>query len=205
MLLGFLKLPTKDPASCLAVLRPWDTRHSAIEEQSKLIDELAQELAEQIEPVVADRLLLRLSEKGGMTVLWEQSGYLPEKWILFNGESPFWLDDRRERAIALLGRASSDLSIHGNALELIHMVSKGLVEGIGAYGPEKIKKLMEDRGISGSLWKAATARPVQYRSLSKVKAIREQFGNVCGTQDHLPVPSWMEAWEQQTTSNPNTL
>jgi KAP family P-loop domain len=195
VLIEFAKLATNDPASFLAVLKPWDTARIGIQDQATLIDQLAQELARVIEPLVADRLLTRLSEKGGMNALWDQGRYLPEKWVLFTDESPLWQGDRRERLIALLGQASSDLAIHGNALELINMVSKGLEEGVGiAHGPENIKKLVEDREISGSLWKAATARPVQYRSLSRIKGIRDRFAGICGTQEHLPVPSWMEAW-----------
>jgi hypothetical protein len=166
-----------------------------IDRQSEFMNQLKQELAREIEALVADRLLVRLSEKGGMSALWNPSGYLPEKWILFNGESPLWRGDRRERLMVLLGRARNDLAVHGNALELIHMVSIGLEEGIGVvYGPEKVKKLVEDKEISGTLWKAATARPVQYRSLSRGRDTREQFVRICGSQEHLPVPSWMEAW-----------
>jgi hypothetical protein len=201
VLLGFVKLATKDPVTFLTVLNPWVTDRG-IGEQSKLIDQLIQEVACEIEPLVADRVLRRFSEKGGITALWEQRGYLPEKWVLFNGESPLWRDDRRERMLALLNRANSDLSVHSNALELLYMVSKGLNEGIGiAYGPEKIRKLVEDREISGSLWKAATARPVQYRSISRIKSIREQFGGICGTQEHLPVPNWMTTWDAQSNTS----
>ncbi|MDH3444868.1 MAG: hypothetical protein OEN50_13145, partial [Deltaproteobacteria bacterium] len=103
----------------------------------------------------------------------------------------------------LLNRANSDVSVHGNALDLIHLVSNGLEEGIGiAHGPEKIKKLVEDREVSGSIWIASTARPVQYRSLSKIKTIRDQLGVICGTKDHLPIPSWMETWDSQVNSIP---
>jgi KAP family P-loop domain. len=204
VLLGFAKVRTEDPATFLAVLKPWVMERVGIGEQSKLFDELIQELAQEIEPFVADLLLTRLSEKGGITVLWEQGGYLSEKWVLFNNESPLWRGDRRERLMTLLKRASSDLSIHGNALEFIHIVSEGLTEGIGIpYGTERIRKLVEDKEISGALWKAATARPVQYRSLSRVKTIREQFGKVCGTQEHLPFPGWMEAWDSQSNALPN--
>jgi hypothetical protein len=105
--------------------------------------------------------------------------------------------------LALLNQANKDASVHGNALDLIYMVSKGINEGIGiAHGPEKIRRLIEDREISGSLWNAATARPVQYRSLSTVKGIREQFAGICGTQEHLPIPDWMGAWGSESNSNP---
>jgi hypothetical protein len=202
-LLGFAQLATNDPVSFLAVLKPWDTRHSAIAEQERLIRELVKELASEIEPVVADRLLARFSDKGGINPLWKIGEYIPEKWVLFSRESPLWRTDRRNRVMTLLSRASSDSSVHGNALELIHMMSEGIVEGIGiAHGPEKIKNLIEDREISGAIWKAATARPVQYRSLSRIKTIRDQFVKICGTQDHLPVPGWMEAWEPQSDASP---
>jgi hypothetical protein len=206
VLIEFAKLATNDPASFLAVLKPWDTARIGIEDQANLIDQLTQELAREIEPLVADRLLARLSEKGGMNALWDQGGYLPEKWVLFNDKSPLWQRDRRKRLIALLGRASSDLAIHGNALELINMVSKGLEEGVGiTHGPENIKRLVEDSEISGSLWKAATARPVQYRSLSRIKGIRERFVEICGTPEVLPVPSWMEAWTSLPSANTKAL
>ena len=175
VLLVLAKSATTDPGSFLAV-KPWDTHHSAIYEQERLINDFAKELAQQIEPLVTDRLLVRLSEKGATTGLWQRSESLPEKWVLFNRESPLWRNHRRDQLLALLNRANGDLSVHGNALDLIQIVSEGLTEGIGIpYGTDKIRKLVEDKEISGALWKAATARPVQYPSLSRIKTIREQF------------------------------
>jgi hypothetical protein len=199
VLVGLARSATDDPMAFLAVIKPWETSHSAISAQEQLLCELARELAQEVEPFVAAHIISRFSTNGSMSVLWNQTDLLAEKWVLFNIDSPLWRGDRREGLITLLNQAGSDLTVHGNALELIHMVSKGLVEGIGiAYGPEKIKKLIEDREISGSLWKAATARPIQYRSLSRIKSTREQFRNICGTDEHLPIPNWMEAWDVST-------
>src|SRR5262249_49647722 len=148
----------------------------------------------EIEPLVADRILSRLQEKGTMAGLWEVNSNLPDKWILFNGTSPLWSKDRRKKMIGLLGQANVNTTVHGNVIELIYIISQAAnVGGAGIpYVADRLKKLLADKEVSGAIWKAATARPVQYRSLGSMREIRQQFIKICGSAEHLPFPKWLE-------------
>jgi hypothetical protein len=195
VLLQFAKIGSIDPVSFLEVVKPWVDENDPLGRRGPLINQLRAELAAEIEPLVADRILSRLQEKGTIAGLWEANSHVPDKWILFNSTSPLWSKDRRTKMIELLGQAHVNTTVHGNAVELIQIISQAANEGgVGIpYVADKLKKLLADKEISGAIWKAATARPLQYRSLSSMREIRQQFVKICGSADHLPVPEWLEA------------
>ena len=193
VLFRFVKHASRDPIAFFEVIKPWVSDHSPLGDQERLAHELRGQLAAEVEPLVADNLIIRLRDKGTISNLWGHDQHLTEKWVLFRDGSAIWQSERRKRMLETLRQAGNDPAIHSNAVELIHLISHGLQEGLGfAYGSQKLAKLLEDKEITISLWNAATARPLQFRSLSRMREIRKQFGSTCGTPEELALPEWLE-------------
>src|SRR5262249_24885812 len=117
VLLQFAEIGSIDPISLLEVVKPWVDENDPLGRRGPLINQLRAELSAEIEPLVADRILSRLQEKGTIAGLWEANSHLPDKWILFNSTSPLWSKDRRTKMIKLFGQAHVNTTAHGNAVE----------------------------------------------------------------------------------------
>ena len=112
--------------------------------------------------------------------------------MLFSHEGSLWEGPRKAKVLEILERANLDEEIHQNAYEILRMLAYGAKEGLGfPYSPDHLKNLIKDQEISGPIWKAAVSRRIQYRAHSELLKIREQFSELSGSKEHLPLPDWI--------------
>lgn len=174
------------------VLAPWEEETFPSEDHGRLINEQKKKLGDLIEPYVADALIELLRTKGGVASLWGRDSNTPEKYTMFHAGGPLWTEPRKTTVLRILATASSSLDIHQNSFELLQMASYGAERGLGfAYAHAQVEKFVADKEIAGAIWKAATARPIQYRLHHKIRDTRKQLARIAGADDHLPWPEWL--------------
>jgi len=182
-----------DPIRFFEIIAPWDQGTYPFEAHGKFIDEQRTSLNKIVEPLAADYVIKKFSENGGIASLWGAGQRIAEKYLLFNVSSALWSGERKSHLFRLIEAAHNDPIIHSNCVEFVNMVSHYEREGIGVpHGRDKVTELIKDKEISGVLWKAVVARPIQYRGLSKMREIRKQFAEIAETDEHLPIPEWLE-------------
>ena len=192
MLIIFVEHLSSDSVTLLTIIKPWDEGFHAFKGSGGLIDKLNLKLTKIIEPKVADTLIELLESKGGIALLWGRDAHTAEKYVLFSHEGSLWEGPRKAKVLEILERANLDEEIHQNAYEILRMLAYGAKEGLGfPYSPDHLKNLIKDQEISGPIWKAAVSRRIQYRAHSELLKIREQFSELSGSKEHLPLPDWI--------------
>jgi hypothetical protein len=190
LLIDCVKSAPRLASPIMEFLQPWSDLSGGFPEDENR-RRLRCELTTIAQEFVADDVVSRFNQAGGIGELWGKGRRFPEKYVLFRSGSPLWKDKRREAMLELASQASSESTIYENFIEFMSMLVYGAKEGgLGILLDEEVRELIKDKEVVGAAWSAVISRRMQPRMLGSFREKREFLKNVAGTDEHLPLPDW---------------
>ena len=163
--------------------------HSRSRERVRLLKELLAVSADW----QRDQVIARLSTEQGLIELFAPDQHRSMKSLLFNPEGPLWTAKQDEApASELMARAEAEAAIQKNALEFLRLAVFGMDKGIGIPA-DIVRRFVATPDAIEKVWRAATARPLQFRNLQKLRELRQRLIRFGADEEALPPPNWLEA------------
>ncbi|MBA5871213.1 MAG: hypothetical protein GDA68_14620 [Nitrospira sp. CR2.1] len=152
---------------------------------------LAKSLVRTLTPFIAGELYDLFSKRGGVNSLWPREQFLVHKYILLNKKSSFYSVHGLSRLRELASQADHNSDINENFYHFLNLIHHTVKKGMPLLSPDEVVPLASDSEIIGIIWKAATARQIQFRMISSLIETRNKLIALAGTDSHLPLPIWI--------------
>jgi len=188
----FVSAVTETAHSYLEVLKPWGEAYrepGPFDGQEKA--RLRAALVGVIEPLAAQELLTLFDTPGGMATLSEGGRFQGLKYVLFRSDSALWNEPSRSKLASRLKRASLDLALQVNAIELLELLVRTAQSGNEVADPADAQQVLLKPSVASSLWKSATARPFQYRMKHGMRECRSKLLAIGVSEEDVPSPGWL--------------
>jgi hypothetical protein len=180
-------------------LGPWSGLFAGF---SPELAELKQAVIQALNVHVFDDLLARFSRKDGISALWGKDRHLVEKHYLFHRSGGFYTDVRIGRLKELAEQAKTSQLVQENFYHYLRLLAYGLRGNSQTLTVEELKPLAQDAEIVSSVWRGATAQPLQPRVVGDLSQVRITLESQLPKDQPLPLPPWWPVEPLPTETTP---
>lgn len=161
---------------------------------------LVAELRRVLQIWAVDAILQHFGEPDGLEGYWGDRGSSGMKEVLFNPDSPLYLDQASRAAFDALGmRATTDPIVQRNFVQFARMLLYGATEG-GSFGRDQSRRIITNEALMKIVWTAAVATPLNPRTAGglrerRTRLLNEQVIDQAYAERVFVLPQWWRVLE----------